>query len=215
MSAPHSTGPGASWIEAILIGVQVTTMFDLALALALAAASSARAGEARFELPAGARVERWVEGPGGSVAALYFEPLPADPFCGVGLAETMRDLRRVRVFDRDGKRIGGGRVPPVVAIFDAFIQPTGGVVIWGVPDWRGGSLSRDTLLFRVGADGIDRSFRPLKASDLGGVSTLGGALTGVTMGADGSFEVRGSFSSLLGVPRAGVARMRPDGSLEE
>jgi hypothetical protein len=188
------------------------TVFAFALDLLAAHPAAARPG---FALPPGVRVERWVPGPDGRIAALYFEPLPADPFCAVGLEETMRDLRRVRAFDREGRRIGGGRVPPVVAIFDAFIQPTGAVVIWAIPDWRGGSLSRDTLLFRVGADGVDPSFRPLKASDLGGVSTLGGALTGVDMGADGSLDVRGPFTSLRGALRAGVAHLHPDGSLEE
>src|SRR5262245_61768197 len=143
-------------------------MMGVALAVVLGlVAGTGSAGEGAFALPDGVRVDRWIIGPDGIKAAIYVEPLPAEVFCGGGLSEMYRDLRRVRVFDREGRRVGGGRVPPVVLIIDAFVQPAGFVVLWAIPD-RG---ARVPTLFRVGVDGIDPSFQPLKASDLGGVST--------------------------------------------
>jgi hypothetical protein len=167
-----------------------------------------------YELPPGSVAERWVDGPNGSVVAFYREPLPPDLFCGVGLGEMIRDLRRVGAFDAQGHRIWTSAVPPLFAILDAYVQPAGAVVVWGVPEGRGG-LPRDAILFRLDAHGFDASFQVLKRSDLGGLGVMGQGMTSIVMAADGGLEIEGAFTSVRGQSRPGRARLRPDGSLDD
>lgn len=179
---------------------------SLVALIPLLAVAVAPADSALYDVPEGAVVEHLFEGPNDSVVAFYFDPLPASVFCAVGLGDERRELRRVAAFDSEGRLLWRARLPTLRVLQAARVLPDTSVVIWGF--FRaGGGLPADTLVVRVSGAGAQRM---LTRSDIGAA-----VLTSVDVAEDGAVVVAGTFSAIRGQPRAGLARLRKDGSLDD
>ena len=175
-------------------------MSDAALGLVLGAVLATPPTHiAAYGLPTGAHVLHMSERDDGVVAALYVEPY--DPWCGVGAAREQLRFMKVAVFDAEGGLMWQGSAPPIAHFKAAFVLPSLAVVVWGL------ELDRGSVVYRLNGSGPER---------LAGRDELdGGTLAAVEMDADGSIVIRGSFTSVRGRPRPGVARFRPTGSLDD
>ena len=175
-------------------------MSDGIRALVLGAALAVPGAEGpAYDVPEGAYVLHLTERADGVVAAIYVEPF--DPWCGVGAERERLDLMRVAVYDGDGRRLWRGRVPPLAHIQAAYVLPSTVVVVWGVERDRGPAV------FRLNAVAPERL--------VGRAELDGGVLTAVEMDAEGGILIKGTFTSVRGRPRPGIARFRPNGSLDD
>ena len=175
-------------------------MSDGVLGLVLGAMLSASPTEvAPYGLPTGAHVLHMVERDDGVVAAIYVERF--DPWCAVGADRDRLHLMRVAVFDADGGLMWQGKAPPMAHVRAAWVLPSLAVVLWGL------ELDRGPGVYRLNGSAPER---------LAGRAELdGGALTAVEMDAEGGIVIKGTFTSVRGRPRPGVARFRPNGSLDD
>jgi hypothetical protein len=154
---------------------------------------------APYGLPTGAHVLHLSERDDGVVAAVYVEPF--DTWCPVGIDRERLAFMKVAVFDADGGLMWQGKAPPLAHIRAGWVLPSLAVVLWGI------ELDRGPAVYRLNGSAPER---------LAGRAELdGGMLTAVEMDAEGGIVVRGTFTSVRGRPRTGVARFRPGGSLDE
>ncbi|MET0552036.1 MAG: delta-60 repeat domain-containing protein [Vicinamibacteria bacterium] len=174
-------------------------MSDAALRLVLGAVLAAPPTEvAPYGLPTGAHVLHMSERADGVVAAFYVGPY--DPWCGVGAGRDRLAFMKVAVFDADGGLMWQGKAPPLAHVKDAFVLPSLAVVVWGF------ELDRGLAVYRLNGSVPERL--------AGRVELDGGTLTAVEMDADGGTVIRGTFTSVRGQSRPGVARFLPTGSLD-
>jgi hypothetical protein len=175
-------------------------MSDAVLGLVLGAVLATSSTETSpYALPAGAYVLHMMERADGVVAAVYVERF--EPWCAVGADRDRLHLMRVAVFDAEGGLMWQGKAPPMAHVEAVFVLPSLAVVLWGV------ELHRGPVVYRLNGSAPDR---------LAGRAELdGGTLTAVEMDAEGGIVIRGSFTSVHGRPRPGIARFRPGGSLDD
>jgi hypothetical protein len=84
---------------------------------------------------------------------------------------------------------------------------------WIVRGERSGPADDPVLLWRVGP-AASRPFLAIRVSDLrAAVGVVPGILASAVL-TDGSIVIGGTFTSVRGVPRRHIARLRPDGSLD-
>jgi hypothetical protein len=176
---------------------------SLLLALALTAAPVEAVA---WQVPQGYLMQRPTAGPDGTTIAFLAPHL----WCGTGAGREFFENRRIATFGRDGRLLWDAKAPGIHVLNDVLVQSNGGVLIWGwhverVP----GSAPRASILVRLGRSGLDSSFHPLTLYDLGGMS-----ITSVSLAADDSIEIEGTFAAVRGQARPGRARLGPDGSLE-
>jgi hypothetical protein len=176
-------------------------MSDAVFGLVLGAVLATSPAETSpYGLPRGAHVVHLVERDDGVVAAVYVE-LYDDPWCGVGADRDRLHLMRVAVFDADGGLMWHGKAPPMAHVRAGFVLPSLAVVLWGH------ELDRGPAVYRLNGSAPER---------LAGRAELdGGTLTAVEMDAEGGIVMKGTFASVRGRPRQGVARFRPDGTLDD
>ena len=121
-----------------------------------------------YPLPNGTRLDRTVAGPNGTVVVFYGEPIPAPPeppfvLCATGYVGPPTHRWMVGTFDASRRQVSAVALERVGSVDAAFVQPDGGIVVWGRLDQRGDG-SADTVLFRIGLDGIDPTFQDLRRS---------------------------------------------------
>jgi hypothetical protein len=175
-------------------------MTDAVLGLVLRAVLATWPAEtAPYALPTGAHVHHVIERADGVVAAVYVERF--DPWCAVGADRDRLHLMRVAVFDAEGGLMWQGKAPPMAHVRAGFVLPSLAVVLWGV------ELHRGPVVYRLNGSAPER---------LAGRAELdGGTLTAVEMDAEGGIVIKGTFTSVRGRPRPGIARFRPGGALDD
>ena len=178
----------------------------LLLALALGAGAGG-ADEIVWQVPQGYLMQRPTPGPGGTTIAF----LAPHMWCAADARRELFENRRMATFGPDGRLLWDAKAAGIQDLKDVLVQSDGGVLLWGLHLERvRGGAPRPSILVRLGRDGLDATFQALTPSDLGDMR-----LTSVAMGADDSIEIEGPFTSVRGQPRPGIARLRPDGTLDD
>jgi hypothetical protein len=171
-----------------------------------AAETEPRSADVEYQVAPGFKLGRTATGPNGTVAAF----LIPDPWCGTEAAYEIREGQRVATFTAQGRLLWEAGARGILEIEDVFVQQDGRVLVWGLLMEGTARTARLSVLFRFSRQGLDGSFQALTPSDLADLR-----LTSVRLAADDSIEIEGSFTSIRGQPRAGRARLRPDGSLDD
>lgn len=100
----------------------------------------------------------------------------------------------------------GGWITNSVTVRSVAMQPDGKIIIGGEFSLSGTVATRN--LARLNADGtLDGTFN-------NSGTNLSSTVNSVAVQSDGKILAAGSFTSIGGVPRAGIARLNPDGSVE-
>jgi uncharacterized delta-60 repeat protein len=130
-----------------------------------------------------------------------------------------RDQWRIALLNSDGTTdtsfntvIGAseGRFVPYVSPYDIKLQADGKILFGGFFQFVNGAYRRN--IARVHADGtLDESFNPFPGLENG----FNGVVNSIALQGDGKILAAGEFTTYNGVPRNYLARLNPDGSLDE
>jgi uncharacterized delta-60 repeat protein len=93
------------------------------------------------------------------------------------------------------------------SLFSMVVQPDGKIVVGGALFYQAGTLTRNYVI-RLNADGsVDTSF------NAGNIQNP--AIRAMALQPDGKIVIAGNMSSVQGVQRNSIARLNPDGSLDQ
>lgn len=143
--------------------------------------------------------------------------MPFGPLCGNDTSLLARHRPRVAAFDERGLLAWQADSPAVLEVASARPRPdTSWIVLGRLREGAG----EEVLLARLGSAGLDRAFNVMRRSDLArdpapGVQQASAAVLVVAIQPDGRIVLGGTFTSIRGRRRVHIARLRPDGSLDD
>lgn len=141
--------------------------------------------------------------------------MPFGPLCGNDTSLLARHRPRVTAFDERGLLAWQADSPAVLEVVSAHPRPdTSWIVLGRLREGAG----EEVLLARLGSAGLDRAFKVMRRSDLARDPVPQQASAAVLVAViqpDGRIVLGGTFTSIRGQRRAHIARLRPDGSLDD
>lgn len=144
-------------------------------------------------------------GVGGSIREAVVQPDGRILVVGFFSQVDLRDRDRMARLHPDGS-VDLSFVP-ATQVEDFVLQPDGKIVVWEGPGAADGRRIR-----RLNSDGsLDPTFIPVSISH----GNMGTTIRAMAMALDGKIYVVGDFSVIGGVTRRWVARLNPDGSVDQ